>query len=292
MQAPLRLRRGLVDRAQRSAADGDGRAADRARALRAGAARAALAQPRPPRGVARASRSAVVVTLAAGGRRAGARRPARGGPPRRAGPDRRRAPPRSSGSGAPTRTWARRCRASKRRPFRRRSRSTLAPGAPSGSGRDDRGRRRASWPGVESAESEEDFGRRFRDAVRLLRGARLFLGGVLTVGRDPLGRLGDPARARPAPRGDRDHAPDGRDRRRDPRAVLALRGRRGARRRRARPGPPLRDLPRSRRPGSRGSRIRSSPCSGSGFSTRRRRCSLPRDRACAPGSSASLLRSD
>lgn len=37
------------------------------------------------------------------------------------------------------------------------------------------------WPGIESAESEEDFDRRFRDAVRLLRGAGLFLGGILTV---------------------------------------------------------------------------------------------------------------
>ena len=37
------------------------------------------------------------------------------------------------------------------------------------------------WLGVESAESEEDFGSRFRDAVRLLRGAGLFLGAVLTL---------------------------------------------------------------------------------------------------------------
>lgn len=38
-----------------------------------------------------------------------------------------------------------------------------------------------SWQGVETAESEEDFGRRFGEAVRLLRGVGFFLGGVLTV---------------------------------------------------------------------------------------------------------------
>lgn len=57
---------------------------------------------------------------------------------------------------------------------------TLAAGAPSGSGRDIAAAAR-SWPGVDTAESEEDYGRRFRDAVRLLRGAGLFLGGVLTA---------------------------------------------------------------------------------------------------------------
>ena len=36
-----------------------------------------------------------------------------------------------------------------------------------------------AWPGVESAESEEDFGSRFADAVRIVRGAGLLLGGVL-----------------------------------------------------------------------------------------------------------------
>jgi cell division transport system permease protein len=35
--------------------------------------------------------------------------------------------------------------------------------------------------GVESAESEEGFDRRFQDAIRMLRGAGLFLGGLLTV---------------------------------------------------------------------------------------------------------------
>jgi cell division transport system permease protein len=39
----------------------------------------------------------------------------------------------------------------------------------------------ARLPGVETAESEEGFDRRFREAIRLLRGAGLFLGGLLTV---------------------------------------------------------------------------------------------------------------
>ncbi|HYR46422.1 MAG TPA: permease-like cell division protein FtsX [Thermoanaerobaculia bacterium] len=37
------------------------------------------------------------------------------------------------------------------------------------------------WPGVEAAESEEGFDRRFREALRLLRGAGFFLGGLLTL---------------------------------------------------------------------------------------------------------------
>jgi cell division protein FtsX len=57
---------------------------------------------------------------------------------------------------------------------------TLSAGAPAGSGRQIAGAAR-SWPGVESAESEEEYGRRFRDAVRLLRGAGFFLGAVLAV---------------------------------------------------------------------------------------------------------------
>jgi cell division transport system permease protein len=36
-------------------------------------------------------------------------------------------------------------------------------------------------PGVETADSEEGFDRRFRDAIRMLRGAGFFLGGLLTV---------------------------------------------------------------------------------------------------------------
>jgi cell division transport system permease protein len=39
----------------------------------------------------------------------------------------------------------------------------------------------AKLPGVESAESEEGFDRRFREAVRLLQGAGFFLGGLLTI---------------------------------------------------------------------------------------------------------------
>lgn len=39
----------------------------------------------------------------------------------------------------------------------------------------------AGWEGVDTSESEEEFGRKFRDAVRLLRGAGLFLGALLTV---------------------------------------------------------------------------------------------------------------
>ena len=37
------------------------------------------------------------------------------------------------------------------------------------------------WPGVESAESEEEFSRKFRDAVALMRNVGLFLGGILTL---------------------------------------------------------------------------------------------------------------
>ena len=36
------------------------------------------------------------------------------------------------------------------------------------------------WPGVESVEAAEEFSRRFRDAVSLVRNAGLFLGGILT----------------------------------------------------------------------------------------------------------------
>jgi cell division transport system permease protein len=37
------------------------------------------------------------------------------------------------------------------------------------------------WPGVESAESEEEFSRKFRDAVALVRTIGLVLGGILTL---------------------------------------------------------------------------------------------------------------
>lgn len=57
---------------------------------------------------------------------------------------------------------------------------TLSPGAPSGSGRQIAGAAR-EWPGVEMAESEEEYARRFRDAVRLLRGAGILLGVILSA---------------------------------------------------------------------------------------------------------------
>jgi cell division transport system permease protein len=37
------------------------------------------------------------------------------------------------------------------------------------------------WPGVDSVESEEEFSRRFRDAIALVRNAGLFLGAILTL---------------------------------------------------------------------------------------------------------------
>jgi len=57
---------------------------------------------------------------------------------------------------------------------------TLRASAPSSAAREIASAARA-WPGVDSAESEEEFARKFRDGVRILRGAGLFLGGVLTV---------------------------------------------------------------------------------------------------------------
>jgi len=56
----------------------------------------------------------------------------------------------------------------------------LRPGSPEGAA-SEIARAARGWPGVEMAESEEGFGRRFRDAVRLLRGAGLFLGALLAV---------------------------------------------------------------------------------------------------------------
>lgn len=56
----------------------------------------------------------------------------------------------------------------------------LRPGAPLGAA-EQIARAARTWPGVEMAESEEEFGRRFRDGLRLLRAAGLFLGVVLTV---------------------------------------------------------------------------------------------------------------
>ena len=56
----------------------------------------------------------------------------------------------------------------------------LKPGAPRGTAIEIAGTARL-WPGVESAESEEEFSRRFRDAIGLLRNAGLFLGGILVL---------------------------------------------------------------------------------------------------------------
>src|SRR5512141_3120819 len=53
------------------------------------------------------------------------------------------------------------------------------PGSAGAAGRVAEAARR--MPGVESAESEEGFDRRFREAIRLLQGAGFFLGGLLTV---------------------------------------------------------------------------------------------------------------
>lgn len=56
----------------------------------------------------------------------------------------------------------------------------LRPSVPPGAARELAAAARA-WPGVDFAESEEEFAKKFRDGVRLLRGAGLFLGGLLTV---------------------------------------------------------------------------------------------------------------
>ncbi len=56
----------------------------------------------------------------------------------------------------------------------------LRPGAPAKSSSEIAAAARL-WPGVESAESGEDFERRFRDAVGLMRNAGIFLGVVLTL---------------------------------------------------------------------------------------------------------------
>jgi cell division transport system permease protein len=56
----------------------------------------------------------------------------------------------------------------------------LKPGAPRSASREVAAAARV-WPGVESAESEEEFSRRFRDAISLVRNAGLFLGAVLTL---------------------------------------------------------------------------------------------------------------
>jgi cell division transport system permease protein len=56
----------------------------------------------------------------------------------------------------------------------------LVPGAARGAAAEIAGAARL-WPGVESVEEAEEFGRRFRDAVSLVRNAGLFLGGILTL---------------------------------------------------------------------------------------------------------------
>ncbi len=56
----------------------------------------------------------------------------------------------------------------------------LRPGVPPRAASEIAGTAR-SWPGVEAAESEEGLHLRFREAIRLLRGAGFFLGGLLTV---------------------------------------------------------------------------------------------------------------
>jgi cell division transport system permease protein len=56
----------------------------------------------------------------------------------------------------------------------------LKPGAASGTANQIAGAARL-WPGVESAESEEEFSRKFRDAVALMRNIGLALGGILAL---------------------------------------------------------------------------------------------------------------
>jgi cell division protein FtsX len=102
---------------------------------------------------------------------------------------------------------------------------TLRSGAPSKSATEIAGAARL-WPGVESAESGEDFERRFRDAVGLMRNAGLFLGVVLTLA--AILTVASAVRlALDLHREEVGIMADGRYRERDPRAVLALRHRGG-----------------------------------------------------------------
>lgn len=57
---------------------------------------------------------------------------------------------------------------------------TLKPSAPPRAARELAMAAR-SWPGVDAAESEEEFARKFRDGVRILRGAGIFLGSLLAI---------------------------------------------------------------------------------------------------------------
>ena len=56
----------------------------------------------------------------------------------------------------------------------------LKPGAARGTALEIAGAARL-WPGVESAESEEEFSRKFRDAISLVRNVGLVIGGILTL---------------------------------------------------------------------------------------------------------------
>jgi cell division transport system permease protein len=56
---------------------------------------------------------------------------------------------------------------------------SLKASAPPRAARDIAAAARA-WPGVDSAESEAEFAEKFRDGVRLLRGAGIFIGALLT----------------------------------------------------------------------------------------------------------------
>ena len=56
----------------------------------------------------------------------------------------------------------------------------LKPGASRGTAVQIAGSARL-WPGVETAESEEEFSRKFRDAVALMRNIGLVIGGILTL---------------------------------------------------------------------------------------------------------------
>ncbi len=271
-QGPIRLRRGLVGRAQRAAPDGHRRAPRGAGPLRAGAAGPALAQPRPPRRVGEAipwrssSRSQAV------GRRPGARQPSGRGPPRQRSAHRRqRRGPRALPAGL-SRTSDSALAGLEEAPFPPTLEVTLAAGAPAGSGRQIAAAARVlagSRCGRVRGGVRPPLPRRRAAAARGRPVSRRRPRG----GRDPLGRVGDPARARPAPRRDRDHAPDGRDGGRHPGAVLALRFGRGAGREARWPWPSCTRPTGSRPPGSRGTRIRCSRPSGSASSTRRPRFS-------------------
>ena len=161
------------------APDGRGDHVDRAGALRAGPARPRLSQPGASRGDGGG----------ADGRRHHARSRDRLRAPSRRGssptPGSRScassaATPRSSDSGAPIPDLGAALADLKEAPFPPSIEVVLKPGAPAGSAKEIAAAARL-WPGVESSESEEEFSRRFRDAIALLRNAGLFLGAILTL---------------------------------------------------------------------------------------------------------------